>query len=412
MRNGTGGRESASRRGAPAAASKLSRTAVAALAALLADGCSASVPGETDGGGAGTSTSTDLGLGGGSSTGGWTPPPCDGDHENVDADGDGYTGAQGDCNDCTNLMNPAARDYPGNGVDEDCNGAADDGDSSCDDDLAMDSADPMDAVRAIGLCREQLGASWGVKSAAYVASDGSPLSDPLGHGLVPSFGDAVHPQEGKRMLVLSSGAARRPSDADYKDVAGYDKGYTSAAPAGYPKEAPACPGIVSGEPHDAAGLEVVLQTPSNAKSMGFKLDFYTYEYPDYICSKYNDYFVALVSPPPPNLPDGNVSFDKQGNTISANAGFLEVCSPQQAGGKTFACAKGTSQLGGTGFEGHAATGWLKTSVAVTEPGKDVTVRFAVWDSGDGVLDSTVLVDDFQFEIADTPTVTEPVDEPK
>jgi len=382
---------------------------------LLLLACSATPPGEdeTDPRGPGSSGVGGLGLGDTGSGGNQvTAPPCEGDHSNIDEDGDGYTGAQGDCNDCTPLMNPAARDYPKNGVDEDCDGAADDGDETCDADLAIDNDDAMDAARAIGLCKKQVGASWGVVSAAYVTSDGSPLDDPLGHGILPSFGSEIHPQEGKRLLALSSGTARQPSDAGYQDVGGYDKGYVSGAPPGYPKESPACPGVQTGAPHDSAGLRLVIQTPSNARSMRFALDFYTYEFPDYICSTFNDFFVALLDPPPPSQPDGNISFDGQGNTISVNAGFLDVCDPQVAGGKTFACAAGSSQLSGTGFEGRAATGWLQTSTEVTQPGGTVTLELAVWDSADGWLDSTVLVDALTFDLAETPTVTEPLPEPK
>jgi hypothetical protein len=49
-----------------------------------------------------------------------------------------------------------------------------------------------------------------------------------------------------------------------------------------------------------------------------------------------------------------------------------------------------------------ATAWRTTEAPVT-PGKDVTIRFAIWDTGDQNFDSTVLIDDFQW-IA-TPGVT-------
>lgn len=71
-------------------------------------------------------------------------------------------------------------------------------------------------------------------------------------------------------------------------------------------------------------------------------------------------------------------------------------------GKYFSCPLGVDSLSGTGFEGHAASGWLTTSAPVT-PGSEITIRFAIWDSGDGLLDSTVLIDDFKFSVdgADT-----------
>ena len=110
-------------------------------------------------------------------------------------------------------------------------------------------------------------------------------------------------------------------------------------------------------------------------------------------------------------PQSNISFDSQGNPLSVNAGFLEACTPQTAGMKSFPCTLGPSQLKGTGFEGHAATGWLQTSAPIENPGENITLDFAVWDSSDGNLDTTGLFDNFRFEIEKTPTVTKPADDP-
>ena len=40
----------------------------------------------------------------------------------ADCDGDGYSTAQGDCNDADPSVNPEAYDFPGDGVDNDCDG--------------------------------------------------------------------------------------------------------------------------------------------------------------------------------------------------------------------------------------------------------------------------------------------------
>jgi len=166
----------------------------------------------------------------------------------------------------------------------------------------------------------------------------------------------------------------------------------------------------------------VIKTPTNAKSLSFNFDFYTYEFPKYICDVFNDFFVAMLSPKPANQSDGNISYDSLGNTISVNAGFLQVCHPQTASNNAFFdCQLGPGQLQGTGFEldtlgvpsdNSAATGWLQTTTPVDKPGGTVTLDFAIWDSGDGYLDSTVLVDNFQFGLDDTPTETKPIPDPK
>jgi hypothetical protein len=378
----------------------------------------------TGGGDIGFTTGTSMSSGGNDGILKSTPP-CNATDPNADLDGDGFTIAQGDCNDCTAQMNPGAFDYPGNGVDEDCNGKADDNPTDCDGNLAVDSSNPEDGAKAIGLCKKQNGASWGLINARWATSDNQPLSNfpngDLGHGILNGFGPNVHPQEGKKMLALSSGTARQPSDPGYQSVGGFNKGYVNDAPPGFPKESPSCPpGSITGEPHDSAALEVKLKVPSNAKSLAFNLDFYTYEYPDWICSEFNDFFVALLNPPPASLPDGNISFDSQGNVISVNAGFLQVCHPTSAGGKSFPCPLGSGQLKGTGFDlddfglpsnNSAATGWLQTSAPV-EPGSIITLRFAVWDSSDGYLDSTVLIDNLTWDPKGGETVTAPIGVPK
>lgn len=292
----------------------------------------------------------------------------------------------------------------------------------CDTGLTIDSGDGMDGARAMGLCKVYEEGTWGVKSATWVRSDGQPLSGALldGKGILSSFG-SVTPREGQKMLVISSGAARGPSDPGFQDPGGYDKDYPNSY--GYPpgyihQESPACPGVTTGEPYDSAGLRVVIQTPTDAKSISFNFDFYTYEYPDFICSQFNDFFVAVMSPPPAGITSGNISFDPQGNTISVNAGFLDQCTASQAGGKNFTCSQGYSAIQGTGFDsntsfiysipGSAATGWLETKAPIDAPGSEITLQFEVWDSGDGVLDSTTLIDNFRFEASTTTTGTQPI----
>jgi len=363
----------------------------------------------------------ELGMGG-NGTGGITDVPCD-NTPDMDGDGDGWTGAQGDCNDCTELMNPGAYDYAGNNIDEDCNGGVDDTVTVCDGSLAIDSNDPLDGARAMDLCTMQQGDSWGVVSAQYMNVDGTSNGGgnfDLGHGILSDFGAVVKPQGGQQLFAVSSGAARDITDPGYQDPAGFDKFYTTGAAPGFPKESPACPGVVTGTPFDSIALQVRIRTPTNAKSLGFNVNMYTWEYPNYICDQYNDFVTAIMAPAPPaqadatcgGVPCGNISFDTMGNPLSVNAGFLEVCSPGTYGGKTFNCNLGTEQLGGTGFEQHAATGWLQTVAPLADPGEEIVLEFGAWDSGDGVLDTTGLFDNFTWALEDTPTATEPIPNPK
>lgn len=392
------------------------------------------------GGTGGTSSSSgeggDIGFGGQLSTGGGggaPPPPCVPLGPDDDVDADGFTPNEGDCNDCDKYRNPNAVEVinaPGEPVfDENCNGVIDEApDPPCDEALEVDSMDPLDGVKAVDLCKMSTGfVDWGVVSAAWVLPDGSPPPVGfesvyhVGHGMLTGFGPNNSVQRGARLLALSSGAGRQPDDPGFQSPNGFSKGYTTQHPQGFPKESPACPLTTTGAPNDAVALEVKIRTPHNAFGFSFNFNFFTYEWPGFICSQYNDFFVALLSPMPPGQTDENVSFDSQGNPVSVNNAFLEVCgcpenppSPCTAGNKIFPCPLGNIGLIGTGFgfdtEGsdHAATDWLKTQAPV-KPGSEITIRWAVYDSGDGSLDSTTLIDNWQWIAKPgTEVITEPV----
>lgn len=279
----------------------------------------------------------------------------------------------------------------------------------CDANLDLDSDDPRDGARAIGLCKDAADdTDWGVISAEWTLGDGSPApSDAdyhLGHGLLEGFGDEVEPREGQRGLVLSSGTARAPGDPGYSTPAGFDKMQDGATPVGFPKESEACPDVVTGPPFDDAALEVTMRAPPEAAALAFDFAFFTYEWPEFVCSEFNDFFVAILAPQPDGQDDGNISFDALGNPVSVNAAFVGHC--DCAGGPpcqappmmpilSYECDEGDGILDGTGFEASASTGWLRTLTPVVG-GDVVQVRFAIYDSGDGILDSTVFIDDFRW----------------
>lgn len=362
------------------------------------------------GGAAGSGGSAGVGGVGGSSTGGTgAVPACT--PTGTDADGDCFGEGDGDCDDGDPGVNPGAIDYAGNGLDEDCSGAADDL-TACDSAITSSGdADPLNGARALGLCQltTKDEKKWGVIQAKWVMADGKTGMNDKSHGLLPSFGANTLPREGSRILALSSGTAREPGDPDYQPVTGADMGTDGLAPAGFPIDSPSCKVITEKDKatHDPAALEIAVRVPSNAKSFLIDFNYFTFEFPEYVCTKYNDFFVMLQFPAPKNAQSGNIAFDGEGNPVSVNNAYLRACSPQTAGGKQFDCPLGTGLLDKTGFEDRAATGWLVTQSPVTPRGV-ITLRFAVWDMGDSVLDSTVLLDNLRFVPDEVPqAVTNP-----
>lgn len=330
-----------------------------------------------------------------------------------DSDKDGYP-VKFDCDDCDPNVNNGSFEIAENGVDDDCNGDVDEEPDSSDADISIDTSDAFEAARAIGLWKkaDPKGRDWGVIAAAWVLPDGKKLSDLRGAGVVPSFG-VNEPPSGSTMLALSSGYARAPDQDGWEES--MTKGYESGTPAGYPKESKACEGVASGEAHDGTSLLLKIRVPSNVKSFSYQQFFLTHEYPRYICSTYNDFFVTIMTPKPAGQKDGNIAFDQDGNPISVNNSLLQVCEPSEETPTPFPCPLGNELLAGTGFdhsggfgpdEPGGGTGWLTTSAPV-KPGSEITLLFSIWDSGDTSLDSTVLIDDFQFSLDDAKIVTKP-----
>ena len=339
---------------------------------------------------------------------------CEPESEYVDNDLDGWSVSEGDCNDCNPSINPGAFDDPNDGIDNNCDGIVDNPIALCDSDLDIDDADAMKGARAIELCRvgnptpEWPEWPWGVISAKYVKADGTVGMKAIQRGLLPSFG-ATSVQRGQRMLALSTGTARATDQPGWLSPVAVEHGTESNPPQGYPKEAPACPGVNT-KPIalDPAALEIEIMVPTNANSFSFDFNFFTYEFPHFICSEFNDFFVTLLWPRPNGLPDENISFDSLGNPISVNNSLLQVCVPQETGGKWYECPLGPGSLNGTGFDEHneqyyqyrgphAATGWLVTKAPI-QPRSTIKLRFAIWDSGDYWLDSTVLIDNFTWGV--------------
>jgi len=381
--------------------------------------------------------------------------------EDIDQDGDGWTTCGGDCCDSTECSNPAevnpgAFEVPGDGIDNDCDGMVDNAVPLCDTGLSSSSGTPGDYAKAIDLCQTATMADkkWGVLDAKLTLADGMGTPNASSRSIRPKFGTNVMPQVGASMAVISSGtaAAKGDTNPDWTDpqssfMAGTNSGFPAdflSANMGTLPNAPGCPAPdIQGGANDPVMLTLKIRVPTNAHSFTIKSNFYSAEFPEWVCSAYNDFFVILLdsayngnpaNPADKNLafytpPNSTMNYPVGVNLAHGDTGLFTMCKSGGTG-----CAPGaktgtitcpnTIDLAGTGFDqvgGQAcgtsnleggATGWLTTTGNVV-PGEIITLRIAIWDTSDENLDSLALIDAFTWSAqgSDPGTVIERTIEP-
>jgi hypothetical protein len=395
-------------------------------------------------GGSGFGDGGSGGGSGGSSSGGGSGGGS-GSSSGIGTFGDGGGGDDG--GGCPE-PNPGNFDFPGDGCDDDGDGAASTA-TVCDMGLSI-SGTAHDFANAMGICQDAAGEKWGIVSAVYTQgyAGGGTINDGQ-HGILPGFGTVIMPREGSNLGVLSSGFARIYDDLagtfnndcsspESQKNASCFKGFqvpmtgAGTAPPGYPKPAAGC--MVANSVQDAISVTLQIKVPLNAQGFQFDFNFYSGEWPEYVCTPFNDSFVAwLQSAAFPGNPPGdlNISFDAKNNPVSVNNAFFETCTSNAPTGccststamgcggptATASCINGPAQLAGTGFEddgtycqapstGGGSTGWLTTK-APAKPGEVITLQFIIWDTGDPNWDSSVLLDNFKWVRGPTTTGTQP-----
>jgi hypothetical protein len=364
--------------------------------------------------GTGAVTNSTTGPGGTQSSsgtaGGGGGEPCASGPDD-DADGDGATPSTGDCNDCDAAVGPTIGEIAGNGTDDDCDGVVDET-GACDGGLPVANGDPLTAAQAMGLCATVDADGFGVADARWVRADGSLTTQGVQGGVLATFGPNVSPLEGDRVLALSSGHARLPGTAD---ACGSSTCQATAgfAPPGFPQSTPNCP-TANTTIADDIGLEVTLRAPANATGYRYRFRFYSFEFPEYVCTQFTDQFVVLATPAPAGATNGNLSAVMgQPTSVNLPIGSCSSCQPWAEQCQLSSepdvvcppvpspcCPDGAGALAGTGFDqwatnGAGATAWLETRAPITG-GDEVTLRFVIWDTGDSALDSTVVLDDFAW----------------
>ncbi len=273
--------------------------------------------------------------------------------------------------------------------------------AECESELVLTSKDPYDYAKALGLCM-------GVPKAEILLPSGAVGANTIGHAMLSALGAVIVPRQGDKMLALSSGQALNPPTNT-----NFDQGKTSAAPADwyaanggrYPSS-PSCGGTgnTTGDTLDGVMLRLEIDVPPIARSFSFDIYFLSAEYPSYVCTQFNDFFVVLLDSTFTttneqfrNPLDKNVAVF-EGNAVSVNlapAGLFTQCTNTSGTGWEVTSCEGTDELVGTGFASNGGTGWLTVRGNVV-PGETIIVRLAIWDLGDHILDSMVLIDNFRW----------------
>jgi hypothetical protein len=133
--------------------------------------------------------------------------------------------------------------------------------------------------------------------------------------------------------------------------------------------------------YDVSVLRINLNVPAGADCLSLNFRFLSEEYPEYVNSAYNDAFVAeldsstwTTSGSTITAPD-NFAFDPSGRVVSVNSSGNTAMSAANANGTTY----------------DGATPLLVAQHSIT-PGTH-TLYLSIFDQGDQVYDSAVLLDD-------------------
>lgn len=153
--------------------------------------------------------------------------------------------------------------------------------------------------------------------------------------------------------------------------------------------------------YDVTILRLDLAVPSTANCLSLDFRFLSEEYPEWVGSRFNDAFLAEVmvaeldrstwttSGSSISAPD-NFAFDPEGNPISINATGVTSMTRDEAAGTTY----------------DGATPLLEATTPVT-PGQH-RLFLSIFDQGDRVLDSAVLLDNLRaFRVGDPSTQCRP-----
>jgi hypothetical protein len=353
---------------------------------------------------------------------------CNGVVDDVpDLDGDGWNACNGDCCEapgaaCSSpkLVNPGAFEVLNNGVNDDCDAATSDtmAPPACSTVADFSAVTASDVAKAMDICQTTTSnpplpqKKWGLLSAAHrLANGNAPGATQLNNmqnwqtAILQNYGTLMLPKKGPTMAGLSSGRMRDQNDVGFVNPPDTDHAHDSNPPLAYlaahggnlPGSAGCSGACASGSgANDSVAIRLSIRVPTNAKSFSYDFRFISYEYDDWKCSLFNDFYLALLTTGAPGIPaDKNISFDSLNNPVSVNNGFFDVCVPEGC----YTCPAGTAELNGTGMgTTGGATKWLTTDAPIV-PGETMQLDLMIFDVSDNMLDSNALLDNFRWNLA-------------
>ena len=220
---------------------------------------------------------------------------------------------------------------------------------------------------------------------------------------------AFPPQEGSLYVAMGSGSVAELDGVGgcNSDLGAFDPG-NLPAPLKSNKVNGDCianPGLVgmgdcsntiadqlAGTANDYTEIRFTTTVPLTVNSFSYDLAFFSYEYPDYYQSVFNDMYIGWLES---EVWTGNISFDQQGHPISLNAGFLDYRDANAPNDPQCQGNCSAPEIHGTCMQGHAGTKWLTTNAGIV-PGETFTLVLAIFDMSDSALDSYAFIDNFQW----------------
>jgi hypothetical protein len=140
------------------------------------------------------------------------------------------------------------------------------------------------------------------------------------------------------------------------------------------------------EANDLMSFAFSVDTPGGTN--GWELDFvyFSAEFPEYVDTSFNDIFAVWVQSPDYT---GNMCFvNNEPCTVTA----LDAAADAFGG----VDVQTGPELAGTGFTGVGQTTGLYTILGPATPNAQLDLSFAIFDMGDSVLDTTVLLDNWRW----------------